>query len=185
MKKTSILLILALFFACSQRQQNDNNFDKYVGTDNDSVSNSFEASYRKSNPSLEYNYDDISQIHNYSNNWDLDTDGIKDEVYFVGIGGAHLYYFLKVVLSTDNKPREFNFIASDYPIFKATDTFNYKKEMYGFTVTNIGKNLIPTIIIQLDEQTYYDNIQLKKRNIKTKNVLISFEKGITIYDSFL
>lgn len=69
---------------------------------------------RKSNPTLTYSYDNISQIHNYSNNWDFDKDGIKDELYFVGTGGAHLYYFLKVVLSTDKKSREFNFIES-YP----------------------------------------------------------------------
>lgn len=86
MKKITILLISILIFACSQRQQNENNIDKNVGTDDDSISNSFEASYRKSNPDLKYSYDNISQIHNYSNNWDLDNDGIKDEVYFVETG---------------------------------------------------------------------------------------------------
>lgn len=151
-------------------------------TDNlDLPSNSFENAYRKSNPTLTYSYDNISQIHNYSNNWDFDKDGIKDELYFVGTGGAHLYYFLKVVLSTDKKSREFNFIESDFPFLTATDTLDIEKIAIGFVVADVGKNLTPTIIIRLDEQTFYDNKELKKRNIKTKNVLVSFENGKTKY----
>lgn len=146
-------------------------------------SNSFENSYRKSNPNLTYSYDDISQIHNYSNNWDLDKDGIKDEVYFVGTGGAHLYYFLKVVLSTDKISREFNFIQSDFPFLTASDTLNIEKTILGFVVTDLGKDLTPTIIVRLDEQTFYDNKELKKRNIKTKNVVVSFENGKTKFGS--
>jgi len=64
-------------------------------------SNSFENVYRISNPTLKYSYDEISQIHNYSHNWDFDNDGIKDELYFVGTGGAHIYYFIGVILSSD------------------------------------------------------------------------------------
>ena len=184
MKKITILLISILIFACSQRQQNENNIDKNVGTDDDSISNSFEASYRKTNPALKYSYDNISQIHNYSNNWDLDNDGIKDEVYFVGTGGAHLFYYLRVVLSTDKKPREFTFIETDYPILTATDTLNYKKDVHGFIVTNLGENLTPTIFIRLDDQIYRNNKELNKMKIKTKNVLISFENGNPKYDSF-
>jgi len=144
-------------------------------------SNSFENNYRKSNPTLKYSYDNISQTHNYSNNWDFDKDGIKDELYFVGAGGAHLYYFLKVVLSTDKKSREFDFIQSDSPFLTTTDTLSFDETPYGFVVTNLGKNLTPTIIVRLDEQTFYGNKQLKKRKIKTKNILISFEDGKTKY----
>ena len=92
--------------------------------------------------------------------------------------------FLKVVLSTDKKPREFTFIETDYPILTATDTLNYKKDMHGFIVTNFGENLTPTIIIQLDDQIYRNNKELNKMKIKTKNVLISFENGNPKYDSF-
>ena len=149
----------------------------------DSPSNSFENNYRESNPGLKYRYDDTSQIHNYSDNWDLDKDGINDEVYFIGTGGAHLYYYLKVVLSKDHKAREFDFIQSDFPLLTATDTLNFDKTPVGFVVTDFGKNLIPTIIVRLDEQTFYNNRQLKKRNIRTKNVLVSFENGKTKYAS--
>ena len=146
-------------------------------------SNSFEINYKKSNPGLRYSYDNTSQTHNYSNNWDFDKDGINDEVYFIGTGGAHLYYFLRVVLSTDHKGREFDFIQTDFPLLTATDTLNFKKTPLGFVVTDFGKNLKPTIIVRLDEQTFYNNKELKKRKIKTKNILLSFEKGTTKYGS--
>lgn len=147
----------------------------------DIPSNSFENNYRQSNPTLKYSYDNMSQIHNYSNNWDFDKDGIKDEVYFVGTGGAHLYYFLKVVLSTDKKPREFDFIQSDFPFLTATDTLDFDKTPVGFVVTNFGRTLTPTIIVRLDEQTFHDNKELKRKKIKTKNIIVSFENGTTKY----
>jgi hypothetical protein len=152
-------------------------------SDIDSPLNSYENDYRKTNPGLTYSYDNISQIHNYSNNWDFDKDGIKDELYFVGTGGAHLYYFLKVVLSTDKKPRRFDFIQSDLPFLTATDTLNFDKTPVGFVVTNFGENLVPTIIVRLDEQTFHDNQELNDRKIKTKNILLSFENGATKYGS--
>jgi hypothetical protein len=143
--------------------------------------NSFESVYSKSKTSLRYSYNSTSQTHDYSNNWDFDKDGINDEVYFIGTGGAHLYYFLKVILSTDHKPREFDFIQSDFPLLTATDTANFDKTPLGFVETNFGKNLTPTIIVRLDNQTFYGNKKLKKRKIKTKNILVSFENGITKY----
>jgi len=78
---TSMLLTFSTLIAFSQQKNQ--------------LSNSFESQYRKSNPTLKYSYDNISQIHNYSNNWDFDNDGVKDEIYFIGTGGAHLFFFLK------------------------------------------------------------------------------------------
>jgi hypothetical protein len=145
-------------------------------------SNSFESNYQKSNPSLMYKYDDIGQTHNYSDNWDFDKDGIKDELYFVGTGGAHLYYYLKVILSSDKISREFNFIQSDFPFLTATDTLSMNKTIAGFVVTNLGKDLIPNIIIRLDDNTYHDNKnELTKLKITTRNIAISFENGKSNY----
>jgi len=146
-------------------------------------SNSFEEYYLKSNPTLTYSYDSISQTHNYSNNWDFDKDGTKDELYFVGTGGAHLYFYLKVVLSIDSKPREFNFVESDFPELTAIDTLNFNKAPVGFVVTDLGKNKIPAIIVRLDDQIFYTNKQLKNRKIKTPNIVISFENGKTKFGS--
>ncbi len=146
----------------------------------DIPSNSFENEYRISNPTLKYSYDEISQIHNYSNNWDFDNDGIKDQIYFVGEGGAHIYYFLQVVLSSDKKVRDLNFIESDFPFLNETIKLNSEKTNAGFAVLNIEKELTPSIIVRLDESTYYAfKKELMKENIKTQNCLISFKNGKT------
>jgi hypothetical protein len=147
-------------------------------------SNSFESSYRKSNPNLMYKYDDISQTHNYSNNWDFDKDGINDELYFIGTGGAHLYYYLKVILSTDKLPREFDFIQSDFPFLTATDTLNMNKAPLGFVVADLETDMKPTVIVRLDDKTYQVNKnKLTKLRIKTRNIAISFENGKSNYQS--
>ncbi len=144
-------------------------------------SNSFENVYRISNPTLKYSYDEISQIHNYSNNWDLDTDGIKDQIYFVGTGGAHIYYFLRVILSSDKNVRNINFIQTDFPFLNSTDTLNSEKTNVGFKVNEST----PTIIIQLDERTIDAfNKELMKQNIKTGNCIINFKNGKTNFESF-
>jgi uncharacterized protein YxeA len=150
----------------------------------DSPSNSFETEYRKSNPTLTYSYCDSSQTHNYSNNWDFDKDGLKDELYFVGTGGAHLYYYLKVILSSNKKAREFNFVQSDFPVLIGTDTLKIEKTVSGFVVASLGKELTPTIIVRLDDNTYHAfKKELTKLNIKTKNIAISFENGETKFGS--
>lgn len=147
-------------------------------------SNSFENDYRHTNPPLVYSYDEVTQTHDYSNNWDFDRDGVNDEVYFGGTHGAHLYFSLKVVLSADHITREFDFIQTDFPYLTATDTVDIQKMAYGFIVADIGENQTPSIIVRLDDQTYFANKRaLKRRNITTRNALISFEDGVTKFGS--
>ncbi len=155
-------------------------------TDNlETHSNSFENNYRTENPTLIYCYDEISEIHNYSHNWDFDNDGIKDELYFVGTGGAHIYYFLRIVLSSDKKVRNLNFIQSDFPLLTATDTLNSVKSSVGFAINKLGKELTPSIIVSLDKSTYYAfKLELKKQKIKTRNCTISFNDGKLKFGSF-
>lgn len=105
-------------------------------------------------------------------------------MYFVGKGGAHLYYYLKVILSSDKKTREFNFVQSDFPILIGTDTLKIEKTVSSFVVANLGKDLTPTIIVRLDDNTYYAvKKELTKLKIKSKNIAISFENGKTKYGS--
>ncbi|MFZ7144368.1 MAG: hypothetical protein ACO1G6_03410, partial [Bacteroidota bacterium] len=110
--------------------------------------------------------------------------GIKDELYFVGTGGAHLYNYLKVILSSDKKTREFKFVQSDFPFLIGTDTMKIEKTSPGFVVSNLGNELTPTIIVRLDDNTYHAfKKELTHLNIKTKNIAISFENGKTKFGS--
>ncbi|MFN8415252.1 MAG: hypothetical protein U0U66_02870 [Cytophagaceae bacterium] len=147
--------------------------------------NSFEIIYQKSNPTLIYSYDSIHQIHDYSNNWDLDDDSIKDEVSFIGTGGTHLYFYLRVKLSSEKKSREFDFIQSDMPILTSIDTLNFEKDKIGFVVAHLGSSSSPSIIVRLDESSFRINEKvLAKKKVYTKNMVLSFKKGKIIYNSF-
>jgi hypothetical protein len=70
---------------------------------------------KQNNPSVRYVYDAAAQTHNYSGNWDFDGDGRKDKLFFIGNGGAHIYFQLKIVLSSDKVNRDFPFLLIDMP----------------------------------------------------------------------
>lgn len=141
--------------------------------------NSFAKIYKQNNSTITYKYDSLNQTHNYSGNWDFDLDGTADEVYFVGTGGAHLYYYLKVVLSNDNRRKEFRYIQSDFPIFSYPDKngLNYDpiEALAQFTVADFDGDKKPDIYIRLDNQSFLSaKKSLKKHRIRTQSIILSF-----------
>ena len=151
-------------------------------------SDSFEATYKQTNPILVYEYDSLRQIHNYSSNWDLDQDGKLDQVYFVGTGGAHLYYFLRVILSTDMLVRDFPFIQSDFPVLPpdgelCKTSFNPGNGWTQFAVFDCEED--KAIFIRLDSITFdAAKKSLKKKGIKTNLVILTFKNGKSIFKDF-
>lgn len=142
-------------------------------------SNSFTKTYLQNSYTITYKYDSINQTHNYSCNWDLDLDGTTDEVYFVGTGGAHLYYYLKVVLSNDNRTKDFRYIQSDFPIFSLPDPnglyYDPIEALAQFTVADFDGDMKPDIFIRLDNQSFLSaKKSLKKHRIRTQYILLSF-----------
>ena len=156
-----------------------------ASSQSDTPSNSFEEHYKKTNPTSNYKYDNKEQIHDYSNNWDFDKDGKPDNVYFVGTGGAHLYYFLRIVLSSDNVVRDFSFIQSDFPALPTDDELkeaNFKPESNHtqFAVFDYNKDNNADIFVKLDKASFeVDKKILKKKGINTNLVIISFKDGKT------
>src|SRR5215216_1789489 len=148
---------------------------------NDTISNSFERHYKKANPGIHYSYDDVRQIHNYSNNWDFDSDGKMDQVYFVGTGGAHLYFFLRIILSSDSIRRDYHFLESDFPalpgdeVLKAPD-FNPAAGFTQFAVFDYKKDNVNDIFLRLDDSSFLsDKKNLRKHGITSNYVMISFK----------
>jgi len=154
------------------------------------ISNSFEEIYKKTNPTLNYYYDEEKQIHNYSNNWDFDNDGINDEVSFIGTGGAHLYYFLRIILSSDKIVRDFPYLESDYPILPPNEElikteFSPKSNSINFAVLDISKNNSNDIFIRLDNSSFLTNKEnLIEKGIKTNLVVITFRNSKLILRDF-
>jgi hypothetical protein len=163
-----ILLLLAIEFAFSQ---------------SDTLINSFEIDYKTLNPKINYSYDNENQIHNYSNNWDFDLDGKTDEIYFIGTGGVHLYYFLRIVLSHDKIVRNYPFIESDLPILPSdkemeNSDYNPIKCFTHFAVYDFDKNNIKDIFIRLDDTTLRSSKKALKRNkLKTNYIVLTFKNN--------
>ena len=155
------------------------------------VSNSYLEQYQKTNPSLHYSYENEKQTHNYSNNWDFDGDNINDEVYFIGNGGAHLYYFLRIVLSSDKIFRNFNFLQLDLPVLPTEvelllRDYNPETSAANFAVFDDGQDKTSDLFVRLDEKTFQlcETI-LRKNGIKTRFVLVSIRNGAPIFRDFV
>ena len=159
-----------------------------VMSQTDNIPNSFEETYRKTNPTINYFYDENKQIHNYSNNWDFDNDGINDEVCFIGTGGAHLYYFLRVILSSDQIVRDFPYLESDFPILPfgeelTKSDFNPQKTC--FAVLDVDKNNSNAIFIRLDDISFFVSKKiLKRQGVKTNLIVLTFKNGKAILNDF-
>ena len=108
MKTVLAIIILILFSFTANAQPDSADLDIFPA-------NSFAKNYHRSYPTLIYSYNDSGQIHNYSGNWDLDGDEKKDSLFFIGNGGVHLYYHLRIVLSSDKVKNDFSFLLFDLP----------------------------------------------------------------------
>lgn len=164
-KRLIIIFILACIYSSFQAQ--------------DTVTNDLRHLYHQMSPPIIYSYDESTQTHNYSNNWDLDGDGQKDEIHFVGTGGAHLYYYLKVVLSSERKPRVFERIETDFPHLVATcNKADFQEMVSGFSIVFEENKCVPVLVIMLDESTFYNNKKwLDRKGAKTQQVCLRFENG--------
>lgn len=149
--------------------------------------NSFAALYKRQLPTLHYQYDSANQVHNYSGNWDLDKDGKTDGIYFVGTGGAHLYFYLRVRLSSNGGTQDFPFIASDLPLLPAGYVLNqtaYKpipNQTYFAVYKDSRRNQL-TIFVRLPPPVSADTkTALQKRGLTTNFVTLSFKKGQPVF----
>ena len=148
----------------------------------DTPSNSFEAHYAAAGITLHYSYDNDRVMHNYSGNWDLDRDGIPDEIYFIGTGGAHLYYYLRVVLSSNRKVRDFKYLESDRPVYTPPlpgDAAGSSRIADKLTVFSVLQEEDRSFIyIRLDEPAYLAaRKMLRRHGVHTDRLLLGFEKG--------
>ena len=180
-----LLMILLIMNSLKVSAQTDTGFLKSVG-------DLYQRHFENNKMSIHYSYIDSTQTHNYSDNWDFDGDGKTDSLYFIGTGGAHLYFYLQIILSSDKKIRNFPFIELDFPVagkikdLKAAN-FYPPPTMPQFVVDKFYSasdpyNLNDKIYIHLDQYSAIA-IEWKKRKINSTYLLLQYEKGkITIKD---
>lgn len=155
--------------------------EKVASSQVDSFSNSFAGTYSKSIPDLNYVYDVANQTHDYSGNWDFDMDGEKDDVLFVGTGGAHLYFYLRIVLSSDKRVRNYTHLNLDFPMLPTDETIkkprfnpwelNLINQFIVFDANHDGQN----DILVFPDKFSLGSDWLKKQRLSSNGILITFK----------
>jgi len=148
--------------------------------------------YKPSDPNLTYWFVDNDSIQrlDYSGNWDFDGDGKKDSLTFIGNGGAHLYFHLRIRLSSDHKVKDYPYLNFDCP--------------YLGTVSQLEKSfrddslpLRPQIVIHDFDGRGIDEIYLcydshwspiskkwQKLGVTSRNIILKYENKDIVIRNF-
>lgn len=177
---------MPLLAACTNKQS-DSSLTSNLNDSTEFVqNNSFERAYKKEYPNLNYSYNDHSQTHDYSNNWDFDGDGKNDSLFFIGSGGAHLYFHLQLWLSSDNKKYDFSFLNIDFPnlfIKLELDKEGKPISFQQFVVGNFDDDKLPEIYINIDENSEIPQ-KWKAKGLTSHQVIVNFSKGKLVLKNY-
>lgn len=117
--------------------------------------------------------------YDYSNKWDLNGDGKMDSLYFIGNGGAHVYFFLRVILSSDGNVRDYPFLQLDMPWCESQESL--QKRVPGiwpqFVPADFNNDGATDLYLDFDNPFGHLPKAWKALGIKTKRVIMSFSGG--------
>lgn len=130
----------------------------------------------------EHHYDSTLKVeiltYNYSNKWDLDGDGKNDAVLFVGNGGAHEYFHLRIELSSKPTISDFPGIEIDMPYYvEITKNENWDKKVAQFVVSDFDNDGLKEIFLNIGNPGDFIPEDLKEKGITSSHVLIDYEEG--------
>jgi len=150
-------------------------------------SNSFKKDYERLYPHLIYSYNDSTQIHDYSGNWDFDGDGKKDSLYFIGNGAVHLYYHLRIILSSDNKIRDFSWLVLDLPYLGTFGELQKSgnKPSLQFLVHDFDSNGIDDIFLNFDIKYSPIPKEWNKRGVSSRYILMRYKNKHIVIENFM
>ncbi len=132
-----------------------------------------------------YNYDSLLQTniltYQYWGLWDFDNDGIKDSLSFVSNGGAHAYYYLKILLSSKKEWTIYPTFQTDMPFLNTENTVN---KITPFSVSDFDKDGIDEIYLNINNSFSHIPKKLKKKGVTSKQIVIEFEKNTLVVKNF-
>ncbi|GAB2814515.1 hypothetical protein [Ferruginibacter profundus] len=156
--------------------------------------NSCQPYFDKNKNPVHYVYNVAKQTHDYSGNWDFDGDGKTDGLFFVGTGGAHLYFYLSIVLSADKKTRNFPFLELDMPCLGNIDELKqsqfYPPPLFPqfvvdkFSTGALSDNANDKIYLHLDRSAVIPP-EWKKRGVSSTYLLLYYKKGSITIQNFI
>lgn len=130
-----------------------------------------------------YQYDSLLNdsilTYQYFNICDIDNDGLFDSIMFVGNGGAHIYFNLKLKISTNGKWIDYPTLYIDMPYLK--DTI---EEITQFAVSDFDDDGIDEVFLNIDNPFGSIPDNLKTGDLTSKRLIIEFEKGRLIIRNY-
>jgi hypothetical protein len=116
--------------------------------------------------------------YNYSNKWDFDNDGKNDSLVFIGNGGAHVYFYLRLKLTSETITREYPTVQLDMPYFKLQEEPGViKNPATQLIIGDFDKNRTTDIYLNFDNSFSRVPKTWKKAGISDKSVVISWKSN--------
>ncbi len=125
--------------------------------------------------------------YNYSNKWDFDGDKRNDSLFFIGNGGAHTYFYLRIILSSDGRQRDFRSVHIDMPYFVSREELLKwgKNPGIQFIVSDFNDDGVSDIYLNFNNPFGHIPANWKNNGIKTKYVVLSFKERKEIVKDYV
>lgn len=162
-------------------------FSKILAQEDSVTTNSYEKYLKIDYPQILYHYDEANQTHSYSGNWDFDRDKIPDSLFFIGNGGAHLFYQLKIGLSSGQQLKDFPILLIDIPYLgKAEDIIKEEVSLIPqFVVHDFDSDGIVEIYINFDPSFSSVQKKWKREGVTSRRILIKIRNSNVVIKNFM
>lgn len=159
---------------------------KILAQEDSVITNSYENYIHTNHPEILYHYNNTSQTHSYSGNWDFDGDKIPDSLFFIGNGGAHLFYQLKIALSSGQQLKDFPELLIDMPYLgKGEDIMNEEVSLLPqFVVHDFDSDGIVEIYINFEPSFSFIQKKWKREGVTSRRILIKIENSNVVIENF-
>jgi hypothetical protein len=168
-----VFLIVVLFFRCTN--SGDSILTNNIDGNNNIPSNSYVFKYQDNK--INYFYSENSLTHDYSNNWDLDGDGILDKIMFVGNDGAHIYYRILIHLSSIDNFFFYPYLSTDMPMYEPIDLLRKNDDsMFPvFVVHDFNKDGKEDIYLNISKNNY-DSLKMIELGISSSQIVLIYDE---------
>ncbi len=118
--------------------------------------------------------------YNYSNRWDFDNDGKNDSLVFIGNGGAHTYFYLRLKLTSEKSTRSYPTVQLDMPYITTTNDsliIKMKHPAIQFVIGDFDRNQTTDIYLNFDNDFSQIPLSWKNAGITKKTVVLSYKSS--------
>ena len=189
------MLVLVIYFSCNPRLKK---LEHSAHSPNEFADSSYinpyapipsiPNPYLPTDSSINYKYIRASQIHDYSNNWDLDGDGLLDDLMFVGTGGAHTIFSLVVRLKSQKDAYTFECISTDFPKLESITILEMSDSIAilpKFVIYDFNSDGILDVYLNIDDGAVDVCMQERARlGLKTSRIVIEFNTGKPVFKDY-